>query len=337
MTLKWGILSTANIALTQFIPAILRARNSELVAIASRGPKVHAVAEQLGVVRAYETYEELLTDAEVDAVYIPLPNNLHAEWVVKAAQAGKHIICEKPIALTQEQFVQMQQACEKHRVFLMEAFMYQFHPQHQFVKQLISNGEIGEVKLYQSSHSFMLEDRKTNIRMDASKGGGAIWDVGCYSLHALQNLVGRQVETLYATSLFDENSGVDLTSSIIATLENGVQAVIDCSFDMCDRNEVTIVGTKGSVKIEQAFRPDRAGHIGRIVITAGNEQRTVLLDGDIYRAEIEFFEQVIAGNESLQQQHHLSFQNIALINAAYASANSKQVVSLKDLQAYGEG
>lgn len=330
MALKWGVISTANIALTQFIPAITRA-NGELVAIASRGPKVYEIAKKLQVKRAYESYEELLNDSEVEAVYIPLPNNLHVEWVIKAAKAGKHILCEKPIALTPEQFIEMQQACEQHGVLLMEAFMYQFHPQHNTVKQLIEDGVIGEIKLYQSSHSFMLEDRTTNIRMDAKKGGGAIWDVGCYSLHALQNLVGGEAETVYTTSVIDEPSGVDLTSSIVVTLTNGIQAVIDCSFDMCERNELTIIGTKGTIYLKHAFRPDRAGHIGEIVIETGEEKRIVHVLGDIYRLEIEFFERVINGQESLTKQHQLSRKNIELITAAYKSAARKEVVQVKEL------
>lgn len=330
MAIKWGVISTANIALTQFIPAIYRA-NMELIAIASRGPKVHDVAKNLHVKRAYESYDELLQDSEVEAVYIPLPNDLHVEWVVKAAQAGKHILCEKPIALTKDEFKQMQRVCKENGVVFMEAFMYQFHPQYQVVKDFLTQGAIGDIKLYQSSHSFLLEDRTTNIRMDATKGGGAMWDVGCYSFHALQNLLGHEVETVYANSVLHEQNGVDLTTSLIATLNNGVQANIDCSFDMFEQNEVTIVGSKGRIHLKNAFRPDRAGHIGEIIIDTANETRTVFVSGDIYRLEIEFFERLIKGEEDVAVQHQLSIQNIDVINAAYQSVATKQVVNVKDL------
>lgn len=330
MILKWGIISTANIAVTQLIPAILRSENSEVVAIASRGAKVHAVAEQFGIEHAYESYEELLADEFVDAVYIPLPNDLHVEWAIKAAQAGKHILCEKPIALNVKEFEQLQQVCEKHGVYMTEAFMYQFHPQYRYVKEALANGEIGDVKLYRSSHSFFLEDRESNIRMDATKGGGAIWDVGCYSLHALQQLIPSEMKSVFTMSKFDEKTGIDLTSNIVATLENGVVAVIDCSFDMTARNEITIVGSKGTITLAHAFRPDFAGHLGKVIVKTGLQERSILVDGDIYRLEIEFFEQVVAGQQSIAEQHRWTKRNIELIDAAYRSAKMMQPVVFKE-------
>ena len=333
MTMKWGVISTANIALTQFIPALNRA-NRQLVAIASRGPRVHDVAQTINVEQAYESYEALLQDEKVEAVYIPLPNDLHVEWIEKAAQAGKHVLCEKPMTLTREQFQHVQHSGQKYGVVVMEAFMYQFHPQYDTVKQLLQQGIIGDVKLYQSSHSFLLEDRATNIRMDKTKGGGALWDVGCYSLHALQQLLNVPVETVYADAVLDEASGVDVTTTLQLQLQGGVRAMIDCSFDMVGRNCITIVGTKGTIHIRNAFRPDEVGHIGEIVIETPQEKRQLYVTGDIYRSEIEFFEQVVQGQASIQQQHALSKHNVELITAAYHSAATKEVVQMKQWVPY---
>ena len=183
---KWGILSTANIAQTQLIPAIQRAENAEVVAIASRGAKVHEVAQRLNIPHAYESYDELLLDPEVEVIYIPLPNDMHKDWSIKAAEAGKHVLCEKPVVLAKEDLEEIIEVFSRHNKCFMEAFMYQFHPQHQRVKDILMSGEIGEVRLFKSSHSFNFEDREGDIRMDAGKGGGALWDLGCYSLHALQ-------------------------------------------------------------------------------------------------------------------------------------------------------
>ncbi|HAQ06782.1 MAG TPA: gfo/Idh/MocA family oxidoreductase, partial [Bacillus bacterium] len=141
--IKWGILSTANIALTQVIPAIQRSAKAEVEAIASSNGKAEVAAAKLNIPRAYETYEELLQDPNIDAVYIPLPNSLHRKWVLEAARHGKHVLCEKPAALNAEEMIEMDRYCKEQNVLFMEAFMYQFHPQHERVKEIIASGEIG--------------------------------------------------------------------------------------------------------------------------------------------------------------------------------------------------
>jgi D-xylose 1-dehydrogenase (NADP+, D-xylono-1,5-lactone-forming) len=326
---RWGVLSTAHIARTQLIPAIRRADQAEIVAIASRGSKVHDVAAELQIAKAYESYEELLDDHEIDAVYIPLPNHLHKEWVFKAAQKGKHVLCEKPIALTAQEAQEMVQACQEHGVKLMEAFMYQLHPQHQRVREIIESGEIGEVKLFKSSHSFFLEDRAGDIRMKKEMGGGALYDVGCYSLHVLRSILQSEPVQVKGMGQLDSQTGVDLSSFLYLEMENGIPALIDCSFDMVSRNEYEVVGTKGSIKVPYAFRPDINGGIGKVVVHHNGATREERIPGDIYRLEVEHFSQAILHDNQPVQTGASSIQNMRVIDACYEAIHTGETVKIQ--------
>lgn len=330
-TVKWGVLSTADIAQTQLIPAIKRAENAEVIAIASRGPKVHAVAGNLGIVRAYESYDALLNDQDVEVIYIPLPNDLHKEWVVKAAKAGKHILCEKPIALSEDDLEEMIAVCNERNVQFMEAFMYQFHPQHARVKEIIQAGEIGEIKLYKSSHSFNLENREGNIRMDATKGGGAIWDIGCYSIHAMQMILEKQVKSVSFKTIQDSKTNVDVSAFGILELENDIHGIVDCSFDMTNRNEYEIIGTKGTVKVKNAFRPDYLSGNGQIIVTNQSTDRIEQVGGDIYKLEVEFFSNHVLSGASLTVQHNYARQNVKILQAIQKSAILNEHIQLYGL------
>lgn len=316
---KWGILSTANIAVTQLVPAAQRAFNAEIVAIASRGPKVHEVAQALQIENAYESYEELLEDEQVEVIYIPLPNNLHKEWAMKAARAGKHVLCEKPVVLATEDLEEILQHFEKHGKLFMEAFMYQFHPQHRRVKEIVESGEIGEVKLYKSSHSFFFENREGDIRMDKEKGGGALWDVGCYSLHAMQYHLGAHVKSMNFQAIIDPHTNVDVSAFGIIQHENNVTAIIDCSFDTVGRNEYELVGTKGRIKVKHAFRPDTFSGDAQLVVTTPMQERIEYIQGDIYKLEVEYFSNLVLEGGSLQTQHMYSYNTTNLLVQAYAS------------------
>jgi D-xylose 1-dehydrogenase (NADP+, D-xylono-1,5-lactone-forming) len=327
--IRWGILSTANIAQTQVIPAIFRADNAEVTAIASRGSKVHQVAADLKIPRAYESYEELLDDHEIDAVYIPLPNHLHKEWVFKAAKQGKHVLCEKPISLTADEAVDMVQICQEHQVTFMEAFMYQFHPQHQRVKEIIASGEIGEVKLIRSSHSFDFQNRDGDIRMNHDMGGGSLYDVGCYSIHAIRNVLQTEPVEVHVYADIDPDTNVDTSAFGYFQLENGVKAIIDCSFDMVDRNEYEIVGTKGSIKVPYAFRPDRNGGVGLVIVQSGDITRGEKFYGDIYRLEVEHFSQAILDDFQPSYFGESAINNMRVLNACLESIETGKSVIVK--------
>lgn len=331
--IRWGVLSTAAIGRTQVIPAICRSDNAEIIAIASRTEKVHAAARELKIPKAYESYEELLDDPDIDAVYIPLPNHLHKEWVIRSAQKGKHILCEKPMALNRAESEEMIAVCREHGVKLMEAFMYQLHPQHARVKEIIASGEIGEIKLMKSSHSFYLQNRSTDIRMDAAMGGGSIYDVGCYSIQAIRHITESEPVEIMAQGRIDPEKGIDLTGIVQMKMSNGVHALFDCSFDMVSRNEYEVVGTEGSIRVPFAFRPDTNGHIGTVVIQKGGVTREEKIAGDIYRLEIEHFSNAIRTDSVPIITGDSTSKNMRVIDACYKSLRTgKKLVIQADNQ-----
>ncbi len=317
--IKWGILSTANIAQTQVIPAIQKSAFGQVEAIASSSGKAEVVAAKLDIPRVYETYEELLQDPNIDAVYIPLPNSLHRKWVLEAAKHGKNILCEKPAALTAEEMVEMDRYCREKNVVFMEAFMYQFHPQHERVKEIIASGEIGEVKLMRSSFSFYMEDRGTNIRMDKSLGGGSIYDVGCYCIHAMRSILEAEPVKVQVHGKVDPDTGVDVSSVAYLDFGHGIQGVFDCSFEASFRHEYEVVGTKGRIIVPRAFRPDVYDGVGLITIESNGEQRTEQVTGDIYLLEIEHFSEAILEKKDLIYTAEKTIANMRVIDACYSS------------------
>ncbi|WP_318615872.1 Gfo/Idh/MocA family oxidoreductase [Sporosarcina sp. YIM B06819] len=325
---RWGVLSTANIAQTQVIPAIFRAENAEVVAIASRGSKVHTVASALQIPKAYESYEQLLNDPDIDAVYIPLPNHLHKEWVLQGARQGKHILCEKPAALTAGEAAEMIQICSEHNVKFMEGFMYQFHPQHARVKEIIASGEIGDTKLIRSSHSFYLENRTDDIRMDKDMGGGSLYDVGCYSIEVIRHITEAEPIEVQAIAAIEPKSGIDISVYSHLKLDNGLTAIFDCSFDMTARNEYEIIGTKGTIKVPFAFRPDVNGGIGSILVQGNGMSREEKVSGDIYRLEVEHFSSAILNNTDPAITGQSTINNMRVLEACYQSIQTGQPVKL---------
>ena len=219
--LRWGILSTANIARTKVVPGMRRARRCEIVAIASReAGRAQTVAAELGIPRAHTSYEALLADPQVDAVYIPLPNHLHAEWSIAAAQAGKHVLCEKPLALTADDALRMIEVAKAHGIVLMEAFMYRLHPSWQAVAELVALGEIGRLVSVQSWFSYFNDDA-TNIRNIREAGGGALFDIGCYSVNLSRLLFDAEPRHVSAALVRDAATGVDVLTSAILAFDSG--------------------------------------------------------------------------------------------------------------------
>jgi D-xylose 1-dehydrogenase (NADP+, D-xylono-1,5-lactone-forming) len=326
--LKWGILSTADIGQTQVIPAILRSENAEIAAIASRSEKAKSVADIFSIPTYYESYEDMLRDEIIEAVYIPLPNHLHKEWVIRAAKQGKHVLCEKPASLSAKEALEMMEVCKENGVQFMEAFMYQFHPQHQRVQDIIASGEIGEVKLMRASFSFFLEDRKDNIRMNKAMGGGSIYDVGCYCIHVVRTILQSEPIQVEAFAELDPQSGVDVSAIVYMKLNNGINVVFDSSFDMNFRHEYEIVGTKGRIVVPSAFRPDVNGNIGLILVQSQQGERTEQVSGDQYKNQIEFFSSSIIENTQPSYKLESTLQNMSVIDACYQSIESKHPVKL---------
>jgi xylose dehydrogenase (NAD/NADP) len=311
------------------MPAILRAKNAELVGISSNKDKVRNIAETFSIPKVYDHYEELLQDPEIDAVYIPLPNHLHKEWVLKAAQYGKHVVCEKPAALTTAEAEEMVTYCEEKNVKFMEGFMYQFHPQHERVREIIASGEIGEVKLIQSTHTYYLANRETNIRMDKSKGGGSLYDVGSYSIHAIRHILQIEPVEVFAQADIDPETGIDLTTRAFLKLANGGNSMVVSSFDMTRCNEYDVIGTKGYIKVPFAFRPDMLnGGLGLISVTMGLVTREEKIEGDLFLPQVEHFSDVVLKDQQPIQIGENTIQNMRIIDACYESIRSGKTITI---------
>jgi len=266
---RWGVLSTAKIGIDKVIPATAAAERCEVVAIASRDlERARAAASELGIARAFGSYEDLLADPDVDAVYNPLPNHLHAEWTIAAARAGKHVLCEKPLATTSADAERMIQACEAEGVLLMEAFMYRLHPTWEAVTSLVASGRIGELKTVQSWFSYFNDD-PGDIRNLVETGGGALYDIGCYCVNLSRMLFGAEPERVGGSVLRDPVRGIDVLTSGILDFGD-VVATFTCSTRAEPDQRVHIYGTEGRISLEIPFNipPDRPT---RVSLTAGGD------------------------------------------------------------------
>lgn len=248
---KWGVLGCANIAYERFLPGMLSAYNAELYALASRGgEKLEKFIEAFHPEAVYNTYDELLNDPLVEAVYIPLPNALHYEWVLKAADCGKHILCEKPMALNTEDAKRMFDRCKEKKVLLMEAFAYRHSPLVQKVKALVQSGEIGTVKYVESHLTDVLTDRN-NIRfsMDQKNGGGSFYDMACYNINLISYICEKDPVKVKALQEMDPEGRIDVSNTVIMYYGDGTQAMSYSSLNSYAYGGYTIVGEKGRIEV----------------------------------------------------------------------------------------
>ena len=322
--LRWGILSTADIAATKVIPGIQRAARCEVVAIGSRDvDRARRLADRLGIPKAHGSYEALLADPDVDAVYIPLPNHLHAEWTIAAARAGKHVLCEKPLALTAAQAQDMVDACRDAGVLLMEAFMYRQHPSWITARELVESGRIGRLQAVDSWFSYFNDDPR-NIRNIAEAGGGALYDIGCYSVNLSRMLFASEPTRVQATITRDPVLGVDTVTSAVLGFEGGV-ATFTCSTRAEPDQRVDIYGTGGRISIEIPFNipPDRPT---RISLTAGGDPpvapatETIVFDvADPYACEADRFADAVLDGSALPVEPEDAVANLRVIEAVFAA------------------
>ncbi len=258
-SIRWGILSTARIGTAKVIPAMQQGRYGEVTAIASRDlEQARAVAKELGIAKAYGSYEELLADSEIDAIYNPLPNDLHVPWTLAALKAGKHVLCEKPIALTAAEAQTLVDAARAYpNLKVMEAFMYRHHPQWQRARQLIVEGAIGEVRTVHSFFSYFNDD-PSNIRNQAEHGGGGLMDIGCYNISASRFIFGAEPRRVSASVEIDPRFNTDRLVSGVLEFEAGT-ATFTCSTQLSPFQRVQIIGTTGRIEIEIPFNapPDK--------------------------------------------------------------------------------
>jgi len=250
--LRWGILSTARIGLRRVIPAIQRSSSGTVVAIASRDrERAAAAASRLGIPRAYGSYEELLADPDVEAIYNPLPNSLHAEWSIRAAKAGKHVLCEKPLAGDADQAARMVEACTRAGVLLQEAFMYRFHPQIERLQHAVRDGVIGRPWLIRSAFTFNVQSAQ-DIRLRPDLAGGGLMDVGCYCVNLSRLLMGEPSRA-HAAAIFEQ--GVDVRLAGMLRFSRGL-ALFDCGLRLPPRQFCEVVGDEGTIFLPRPFQPE---------------------------------------------------------------------------------
>jgi D-xylose 1-dehydrogenase (NADP+, D-xylono-1,5-lactone-forming) len=311
---NWGVISCAGIAESAVIPGIKSSKNARLYAISSRSAeKLEEFSEKFSPVKAYQSYDALLDDPQIDAVYIPLPNSLHYEWVLKAAEKKKHILCEKPLGITAEEVTVMKEVCEKNGVLLMEAFAYRHSPLTQKVKSLVDEGAIGRIKFIESHFSYFLNDMK-NVRMVKDLAGGATYDVGCYNINIIRYLAGSEPLTIYAAGEIGEQSQVDESSCIVMEFEKGLKAVSYCSLRCMERNEYTIVGETGIIEVPAGF--NHKGLTKTIVRKSTGIEEIIIDCPDNYMLEVEQFGRCILEGEKTLLTHEDSLNNAKVIYEA---------------------
>ncbi len=254
-TVRWGIISTADIGAKRVIPAIHHSQNGEVAAVASRDlGRARAFARANDIPTAYGSYEELLADPDIDAVYNPLPNHLHAEWSIRAAEAGKATLCEKPFASDAAEAQGMADTFAERGVLLAEAFMYRFHPRTRRIKELIDGGAIGDVHMIHAAFSFDIDD-EDDICLKSEMAGGALMDVGCYCINVMRFVTGEEPDRASAQAEFGARSGVDERLVGALGFPSSVLGVFDCSVRTPDRQMVEIRGAKGRIAVDLAFVP----------------------------------------------------------------------------------
>ncbi|MDQ3930063.1 MAG: Gfo/Idh/MocA family oxidoreductase [Chloroflexota bacterium] len=327
---RWGVLGTARIANT-VIPGLLKASNSELVAVASRdAEKAREWAQARGLQHYFTSYDGMLASDVIDAVYIPLPNALHVEWSIRAAEHGKHVLCEKPISTRAADVEQLITTQRRTGVKVMEAFMYRFHTQTERVRQLLAAGAIGEIKIVRATFDFLLS-RTNDVRLSKELGGGALLDVGCYCVNVSTLVVGTIPRAVTASAVFSPD-GVD--TSLVGTLEfaNGVLGVIDCSFQVGTsmQQKLEVSGTGGRVKVAEPFRmgdedttiivdkADKEGTVEHVSVPGGNE----------YQFMVEHFADAVLNDTPLSYTLEDSLANMRVLDALIESARTGQRVTL---------
>lgn len=325
--LRWGILGTARINRALIPPLNISPRN-RLLAMASRDPeRAQAYANEKGIERAHVSYEALLADPEVDVVYISLPNSLHAEWSIKAAEAGKHVLCEKPIALSLEDVDAITEASTKYGVIIAEAFMYRHHPQTLKVCELIESGAIGELRLIRGAFTYSLS-RPGDVRLRPELGGGSMWDIGCYPISFARTVLGGPTpEAVFGWQVIGP-TGVDVSFFGQIRFANGVYAQFDSSFQSAFRMIMEFVGSEGCITLTNAFKPDSAHSL--MLIHADDSVETFRFpDQELYLGEVEDLYDAIVYAKPQRIPLADSRKNVATILALLQSAREQAQVQLK--------
>jgi predicted dehydrogenase len=323
---RWGILGAARIALTKVVPAMLQGELTEIVAIASRDlGKAEAAARALGIPKAYGSYEELVADPEVEAVYNPLPNHLHVPLSIHAAEHGKHVLCEKPIGLNTADAQMLLEARDATGVVIGEAFMIQVHPQWVRTLELVRSGAIGPLRFAMGAFGYYKDD-PANVRFVPEYGGGGLLDVGCYPIKTSRMIFGEEPVRVAATLVRDPHSGVDTLASAILEYPSG-HCIFNCGMQVVANQSMQFFGTKGRIEIEVPYNA-RAGGVSRIRIDDGRDPFGGGLTieefppCDQYTLQGDAFSRAIREGTPPPVPLEDSLKNMAVIDACFRAAES---------------
>lgn len=322
--LNWGLLSTARIN-RALIPPLQASKRNKLAAVASRTQEAaDRYAREKKIPRALASYEALLADPDIDVIYNPLPNHLHAEWTIKAVEAGKHVLCEKPLALTVEEVDAIREAARKHGRVVMEAFMYRHHPQTLQVQEIIKSGVLGALKLLRGSFSFFLS-REQDVRLKPEMGGGSIWDIGCYPISYARTMVGENPFEVFGWQVTGP-TGIDETFVGQMRFSNNVYAQFDCSFAIPFQAFMEIVGSEGTLSIPKPFQPYENE---KMYLTRGDKKELIKLKGEeLYRGEVENMADAILLGKEPRISLEDSRANVGVIFALLESARLGKPITL---------
>lgn len=297
MHCNWGVIGPGFIATRAVIPAIQQLPNAQVLAVASSNrARAQSIATQFAIERSYDDYDQLLADPDINAIYIALPNHLHHNWTIRAAQAGKHVLCEKPLAMTAAECDEMIAACQQAHVFLMEAVMYRFHPRMQYLKHLLTSGTCGEIRFVHSAFSFPF-DSPGNYRNYSQFGGGALLDVGSYCINAARWLVGY--EPLAIQGISYSHNGVDLSTTAILRFKDDVLAHIQCSFAAAEHQVIEVVGSVAAVMAPLAFTAWCDDATLLLIQQGSSFEQKEFAPADPYQAMVAHFTECVLGQTSL--------------------------------------
>lgn len=319
--LRWGVLSTANIGLRKVIPAMQQGQYSSVVAIASRNfTRAKEAATALGIPIAYGSYEELIADPSIDAIYNPLPNHLHVPWTIKAADAGKHVLCEKPISLTVAEATTLLEVRARTGIKIGEAFMIRSHPQWSRLREILDEGRIGELRSIMGYFSFFNVD-PANIRNRVECGGGALMDIGCYFVHISRFAFAEQPLRVIGSMDRDANMHTDYLTSAILQFTTG-QSVFTCSTQLARCQRVQFIGTLGRIEIEIPVNTpiDRPSRL--IIDTSGGISTETFAACDQHTLQGDAFSRAVLEDHEVPVPLEDAIRNMAVIEALFKSART---------------
>lgn len=332
--IKWGIIGNANIARACVLPAIQASRNGTVTALGTQHPHAaEALAEKHHIPSIYDTYEAVIQDPRVEAVYIPLPNHLHFPWTLKALEAGKHVLCEKPLALNETEAQEMAAAAKSCNVLLMEALMYRFHPRSLQIQQLVATGKIGRLRQIHSAFCFCMNKDQfmapDNFRLDPHTGGGALWDVGCYSVSLARWIMGCEPSHVQGEAVFS-SKGVDIQFNGILRFPDGRTATFEAGFVSALQQTFTISGDAGIIELpHDAFIPWERDARYTIRGVADESGKVHVVPGaDQYRRMVEHFSDAIHQSVCLPHSPQESINNMRVLDALLLSAHKGTRIAL---------